>query len=190
MAPLTQPLPGLPPLRKRRARFVIIALALLAGGIGTALPAESSLEQAVKASYLVKFAPFVEWPAHSFASADSPFVICVAGQDPFGVMLDDAARYQKIGRHPVVLRRLGAGSATGCHILFAGRGTPPEMLAVPNASAMLTISDRSAGTDAGMIAFVTQGGRVRFRIDDRAARAGGLVISSKLLGLAVAVDKR
>jgi hypothetical protein len=41
-----------------------------------------------------------------------------------------------------------------------------------------------------MIHFVTQGGRVRFQIDEGTARASGLKISSKLLALAVAVDRK
>jgi hypothetical protein len=41
-----------------------------------------------------------------------------------------------------------------------------------------------------MIQFVNQGGRIRFQIDDGAAKANGLAISSKLLGLAIAVDRK
>src|SRR3546814_17794068 len=55
---------------------------------------------------------------------------------------------------------------------------------------ILTVTDRSKGVAGGMIEFVMQGGRVRFQIDERAARASGLRISSKLLGLAIAVEDR
>ena len=53
---------------------------------------------------------------------------------------------------------------------------------------VLTVTDAADDAGAkGMINFVIAAGRVRFEIDDVAARAGGLVISSKLLSLAVSV---
>ena len=51
---------------------------------------------------------------------------------------------------------------------------------------VLTVTDDAGDPAArGMIDFVLRDGRVRFRIDPRAAERSGLVISSKLLSLAV-----
>jgi hypothetical protein len=55
---------------------------------------------------------------------------------------------------------------------------------------VLTVTDRGSGAAGGMIQFVMQAGRVRFQIDEGAARANGLTISSKLLELAIAVDRK
>src|SRR3546814_6650305 len=65
-----------------------------------------------------------------------------------------------------------------------------DILSGKAARPILTVTDRSKGVAGGMIEFVMQGGRVRFQIDERAARASGLRISSKLLGLAIAVEDR
>jgi len=54
--------------------------------------AQDSLETAVKATYLYKFAPFVTWPQRP-----GPFVICVVGRDPFGPVLDQAVAGQRAG---------------------------------------------------------------------------------------------
>jgi len=56
---------------------------------------------------------------------------------------------------------------------------------------VLTVSD-GANTGAGtsIVSFVVQDNRVRFDIDDAAAAANGLAISSKLLSLARAVRPR
>jgi hypothetical protein len=148
-----------------------------------------SLEYAVKASYLYKFAPFVGWPARAFADSRSSFRICVAGEDPFGSVLDQVVRGQRVDGHPVVVQRLAvAGRGMGCHILFAGRSdrqSPAEMLKAVGDEPVLTVTDKSRGTSGGMIEFVMQGGRVRFSVDGAAALANGLPISSKLLQLAV-----
>ncbi len=65
-----------------------------------------SLEYAVKATYLYKLAPFVDWPPGTFTAADAPFDICVLGPDPFDDFLEKAVGGRKLGTHPFkVLRR-------------------------------------------------------------------------------------
>ncbi len=177
---------------RRRRPVLLAACALLAAAAGAAPAAQSSLEQAVKASFLVKFAPFVAWPTGAFAGDSRTFVICVTGSDPFGPALDEVVRGQKIDGRPVAIRRLsGGGSTANCHMLFAGRSADPGYAPFSNLTGqpVLTVSDASSGVRGAMIELVMQSGRVRFAIDDSAARANGLVISSKLLGLAVKVDR-
>ena len=174
---------------RRTARGLVLAIAIsLSAKMSAAQPA---LEQAVKASYLFKFGPFVDWPANAFADSSGAFQICIIGRDPFGPVLDEVVRGQKIHGRPAVVRRLSKGPAGRCHILYLGNGAgtgelPSDLIAKP----VLTVSDRSEGKGNGMIQFVMQGGRVRFGIDDAAARASGVRISSKLLDLAVPAGKR
>lgn len=162
---------------------------------GTAVSAAppQQLEQAVKASFLFKFAPFVEWPASARGGTGKAFTICIGGEDPFGATLNEVIRGQRIAGRPVEVRRLADGAdATGCQILFVGRsgtaGNAP--FAGVAGQPVLTVSDRKNGISGAMIQFVMQNGRVRFQIDDGMARASGLTISSKLLGLAVAVERK
>lgn len=167
-----------------------VAVLLLAGWSALALAsaAPPPLEQAIKASYITKFAPFIEWPASAFPAPSSPFLICLTGHDALGSALDEVAQGQKIRGRSIQIRRLSDTVPTGaCHILVIGAGASPGVAAQIAGQPVLTISDRSAGVDGGMIRFVRQAGRVRFEIDNGAARGARLAISSKLLGLAVAV---
>jgi hypothetical protein len=153
---------------------------------------QAPLEKAVKANFLFKFAPFVEWPPGAAPEPGKAFTICVIGEDPFGPLLDDVVRGQKLSGHSVTVRRIGSkGGSAGCHMLFAGRSGDADYtpFAEIGTQPILTVSDRSSNISGAMIKFVMQAGRVRFQIDDRTARASGLVISSKLLGLAVSVDR-
>ena len=177
----------------RRAPLMTLLRASLAGcALTVAMPATPQpLEQAVKASFLLKFAPFVEWPAHAMGPANRPFTICVSGEDPFGRTLDEVVRGQRVYGRPAAVRRLASeGSLAGCQILFAGKSNTGTMAALGDAGRepILTVSDRKNGTSDAMIQFVMQGGRVRFAIDNNTARTNGLSISSKLLGLAISVD--
>lgn len=162
---------------------------------GPAAGQGSPLELAIKATYLYKFAPFVEWPEHAFASPQSPFSLCVVGTDPFGDVLDEAVAGQHVSGRPIVVRRLAAATRNpGCQILFVA-GSPAESVAAALATVrgtpVLTVTDNENNTEAkGIVNFVLQDNHVRFQIDNMAAAANGLVISSKLLSLAVDVTPK
>jgi len=153
--------------------------------------AQPSVEYAVKAAYLAKFAPFIEWPQSAFAGPTAPLTICILGADPFGAELDKALAGQKDGEHPLVVRRLTAPDAVvGCQILFTRDDELAELtLTDMKTQPVVTVTD-SGMRAHGIISFVVIANHVRFDIDNAAAEAVGLGISSKLLGLAHAVRQR
>lgn len=160
-------------------RFAVVALLLMAAAQARA---DGSLEYAVKATYLYKFAPFVEWPATAFASADSPITICVSGTDPFGALLDRATADQRVDGRPIAVHHIASVTAdSGCHILFIGDSVSQALDAV-RGQPVLTVTDDAPGSH-GIINFVIRDGKVRFEIDSDAAAQNHLVISSKLLNL-------
>jgi hypothetical protein len=148
----------------------------------------SELAEAVKAAYLPKFAPFVEWPAGALDSG--PFAICIVGEDPFGDLLDRAIAAQAIAERPIEVRRLRALPGENiCHILFAAGApalTVPRILDAVRGRPVLTITDSATEAAAkGVINLLKIDNRIRFEIDIAAAAQNRLSISSKLLSLAV-----
>jgi hypothetical protein len=181
----------------KRTLLQALLAACLTGAIapGEALAQEgSTLERAIKATYLWKFAPFVEWPKTAFKSPDSPFVICIVGNNTFGQVVDEAVAGQRISSRPIETKQISAVSRnSGCEILFDA-GSPEQSIAAALAavrgSPVLTVTDSGAnGGPKGIIKFLIEDNHVRFEINDAAAE-NGLVISSKLLSLAVAVTPR
>ena len=173
----------------RNPSLVALAAGLcLAGGAARAGGPEPAM--AVKAAYLVKLAPFVEWPVAAFPASNSPLYVCVAGDDPFGPILDDALQGQKLGDHPMAVRRLGRiEHGETCQILYVAGSkgqAPAEALRAVDGAPMLTVTDKDRG-GGGVVQFVNLNGRIRFEIDLAAAARNGLAISSKLLGLALNV---
>jgi hypothetical protein len=177
--------------------FSAIVLSLLAlawpAAAAQSLAAAESLEYAVKATFLYKFASFVEWPQAAFESANAPVTICVIGSDPVALLIDHAASGQSVGERALAVRHpQNLSAVSGCQILYIA--TPALAADAQNAvrgMPVLTVSD-GANTGAGtsIVSFVVQDNRVRFDIDDAAAAANGLAISSKLLSLARAVRPR
>ncbi|CAN7327021.1 YfiR family protein [Phenylobacterium sp. LjRoot225] len=176
----------------RRCTSGVAGLAAILATLGLESVAQAqdrSIEYAVKAAYLQKFAPFVAWPPSAFPSPSSPFAVCVLGRDPFGANLDQAVSGQSIFGHPMVVRRLDhVDGNSGCHILYVGASrnqSPPDALRAVRGAPTLTVAD--GGAAGAVIQFVLKGSRVRFDIDTGAAAANRLTISSKLLSLATSV---
>jgi len=174
--------------RGQNSGRVLAAALLLATGTAAFSHASSetapALADAIKATFVSKFAPFVEWPAA--AGHNSP-TICIVGRDSVSALIEQAQSGGEPGA-AMAARRVAAPVTDGaCPILYVAN-TDPELAAAALASVkhapVLTITDASAGAPHGIINFVMVGNHVRFDIDDRLASENGLVISSKMLSLA------
>ena len=161
-----------------------------------AIPAfAQASEQAVKAAFIPKFSRYVDFPVAVQPAAGQPYYLCVIGRDPFGAMIDQAAASEVVDGHPVAVRRFANTDATavaGCHIAFVAGATDHATAAMIEAlrrQPTLTVTDARSGRARGMIHFAVVEGRVRFYIDQAAAAQRGIVISSRLLALAVDVKQ-
>ena len=175
---------------KRRVGPVAMVVALLFAACGVALGQTNQLsEYQIKAAYLLNFTRFVEWPTNGFTSATSPFVIGVAGINPFGDELQRAFANQEVAGHRFQIRDVTRVSeARGCHLLFVCRSERrhvDEILSGLAQAPVLTVSDLDGFNEkGGIIRLFMEGRKVRFEINDPQARRNGLKISSKLLSLA------
>lgn len=159
--------------------------------LGVAHAGEPEPGYGLKAGYLAKFTPFIDWPDAAFDGPGSPFHLCIGGRDPFGAIIDRATNGLKVGDHPVVVVRLSpvakeGAKAPDCHLLFLSASryqTPQQMLAAVAGRPVLTVADETLEAPAAMMQFVTVDSRLRFTIRADAAQAAGLTLSSKLLAL-------
>jgi hypothetical protein len=176
--------------------WLLLAGLALGGGTATAqMPPIRDYQ--VKAVMLFNFAHFVEWPPAAFADPEAPLVIGVLGEDPFGTALDEAVRDEKVGLRPLIVRRYRRLEDLGpCHLLFISQSETArleQVVAKLKGRSILTVSDTTGSALRGiMIRLVAEENRIRLRINLNAAKAAGLVLSSKLLRAAeiVATDEK
>ena len=146
-------------------------------------------EYQIKAVFIFNFTQFVEWPVNTFATPQSPLIIGVLGQDPFGSYLDETVANEKVNEHPMIIKRFRhVEDIKECHLLFiqsAETVKMPQIISSLKGRSILTISDASNFMkQGGMIRFFTIDNKIQFQINPEAAKASGLTISSKLLRLA------
>jgi hypothetical protein len=179
-------------LGRWRTFLVAIGAALAANVEEPRAQQSVSGEDTVKATFLYRFASFVEWPAEAFSAPDAPIRICVAGAEPIRALLQTNVADQRIGGRPFEVRRLSSSlTAPQCHIIYAAGAITEETLRAVRGLPVLTITDSAAGrSERGIIHFVVIDDRVRFHIDDARALEGRLSISSRLLTLAISVRRR
>jgi hypothetical protein len=171
-------------------RVVVIVLAIAAAG-RAALVAQTplSLEYEVKGQYLFNFLSFVEWPTASFAQADVPFRLCLAGPDAFSGTLDSLVKGQRVQGHSIVVDRLKDETTVGaCQVVFVSKVDNERMAAIAKATehrSVLLVGETPKLLElCGAIVFVLDGERVRFDISLAGLAAHNLKASSKLLRVA------
>lgn len=163
----------------------LLVLAMLLQS-GMAWSATSTPEYQLKAVFLFNFTQFVEWPPQAFAEANSPLVIGVLGNDPFGSYLDETVRGETVNGRPLTVQRYNsAEEIKNCHVLFISRSEAarlPQILTGLKGKSILTVSDAdSFNREGGIIRLATIANKIRLRIALETAKAANLTISSKLL---------
>jgi hypothetical protein len=180
-------------LKSLPAVGLIFAVLLAAGGLQSSAQKAPTPEYQLKAVFLFNFAEFVEWPTNAFPAADSPLIIGVLGDDPFGAHLDTTVRGEKVNGRPLAVQRFRrVEDIAACHILFISRSESTrleQILAGLKGRSILTVGDLdNFASRGGMIRFVTDKNKIRLRINLEAAKSANLTISSKLLRPAEIVE--
>ena len=180
--------------RVRRLGLVIgLLIASQAAGLdrGSLARAQDAqpTEYEVKAAFLYNFARFIEWPADAFDGPQTPLVIGILGEDPFGSALDDIIARKTVRGRAVVVRRLHRDQdLRGCHLLFISASEKkrlPEILLSLRGSTVVTVSEIDRFIySGGTINLLVENSRVRFEVNLDAAARARAKISAKLLALA------
>jgi len=155
---------------------------------------QAGMEYQVKAGFLFNFAKFVDWPPHKFNEPDSPLIIGIVGDDPFGGLLEEAVQDKTINDRSVMVQHIATmEELRKCHIIFVCRSESDRLgpiLAEVRGDNVLTVGETDKFiSKGGMINFVMVGDKVRFQINDSAARRAGLKISSQLSSVALPQER-
>ncbi len=155
-------------------------------------PAPAFAPDAVKAAFLINFIRFTDWPTPP--SRDSPYVVGISGNRALEDELFRLADRQLVRGHRLrVVRIRSARDLETLHLAFFDTGAPHSLEAFGPREALpllarrpvLTVSDSPGFLPlGGMIQLFREESALRFAIAPEAARAAGLVISSRLLALA------
>jgi hypothetical protein len=147
-------------------------------------------EYQIKAAYIYNFTNFVTWPSDSFSSANAPFVIGILGDNPFDSYLKEIISGEFANGHPIVIQQYeNLEDIRICHILFINQVEIDKLKSADiiglRKRSILTVSDAgNFNLKGGIVKFFKKNSKINLQINNEAAKAADLVISSKLLNLA------
>lgn len=176
-------------MMKRLHKLCVLSLLLMA------LPAMAEKlaivdEYRLKAALIYNFTQYIDWPDSAFAESGSPFVICVAGNDPFGAAFA-GIQNQKYKKRPIDLKYpKTVAEARYCHILYVENPHATmldhDAMKVLGDAAVLTVSSSEDAMESGVgIGFVSMGGKIRWTLNLNAVRKARLKVSVKLIEIAI-----
>lgn len=202
-------------MRCRYSIFLVFVLTCTVGLITPQAAGEDegapSQEYKVKAAFLYNFLKFVDWPNGKEADADQPITLGIIGKDPFEKAFEPV-KDKKVKNRDVVIKRFKSvtelieqgekgkseldkqiEAAKKCHLLFicsSEKEGLKEILTGLKDCPVLTVGDsKDLLESGGIINFVMEQQKVRFEINESAAKRSRLKISSQLLRLARKVVK-
>lgn len=158
---------------------------------------EESKEYSIKAAFLYNFIKFVDWPKEK-PSDEKTITIGIIGKNPFGKAFepleDKVAKDKKViiksflSVEESELPREQIEAIRKCHVLFICRSEAKHLKKIIDSvrdHSVLTVGDMANFVESGgIINFVKEEEKVRFEINNTAARKARLDIRSKLLRLA------
>ena len=152
-------------------------------------------EYSVKAGYLYNFSKYVTWPEDAFGAANSPFVICIVGEDPFEGRVEQAIAGKASGNgRPLEVRRMHTtdrAAFQGCQVVFLSKSEKNragEIVATLKDAPVFTVADFDSFAEKGGIADLKiEGTRVKVDLNVNAANRANLKISARLQQVATLV---
>ena len=166
-------------------RALVLAAVMACGSVAMPHAQDIPQEYQIKAAYLYNFLKYVEWPK----PLNRTFLICVAGQNPFGNVLEGLTKNERVRGNPVKTEIILAPEP-GCDVIFTPRtSNMPAYLSSAAGMPILTVGETGNFIErGGIVNFFVDDGKVRFEINPAAAERAGLRISSRLLQLAKIVN--
>ena len=178
------------PVRPNRVvSAVLVFTSLLALAPSIAAQRGGNDEYRAKANFLAAFPNFIEWPADTFASTQTPFLLCVYGDFSFGTSLAEKTRGISIrGRRIEVRWARKQQELRACQILFVSRSEIKHyrriLKAVQGANVLTVGETPDFLASGGTIDFLFEGDKLQFEVNLDAANEAKLQISSNMLVLA------
>jgi hypothetical protein len=168
----------------RQLTLVLVSILVVAGSQAYGQMDEYS----VKAGYLYNFSKYVTWPEGALSAPNTPFVICIFGNDPFAGRLDQAIAGKTAGDgRALEVKRVNMPSRAGfheCQMVFLSKSEiarTAEIVELLKENPIFTVADFGSFAQKGGIADLRlEGSRVKVDLNVEAATRANLKISAKL----------
>ena len=150
-------------------------------------------ESIIKAAFIEKLTRFIVWPDETKHSDDRAFTLCVLGNDKIIDALNEMAPNTVLKGKTLAIHQLQrTDEINECRSLFITSTRAhnlADILEIVSSRPILTIADSDGFASRGvMINFYFDDNRLRFEINQDAAKSVGIKVGSRVLKLARIVN--
>jgi hypothetical protein len=188
------PMKMMPTQTRRTVKWLLLAVAVLTvvTGKAPAQPAAAYSVESVKAAFLYRFLEYVDWPVD--AQGEGPLTIAVLGEESLTAELQRNVRGRTAhGREIRVLNVSSVTDGLDANVLFVSAQWKKKLTGLAGEherDPVLVVTEGDGALERGsVINFVVVDGNVRFEVSLPAAEQRGLKLSSRLLGVALRIEK-
>lgn len=187
--------PGGGALKSQTAGWLLAAgLWLLCCAAPAAVAQDSAQEvRLLKAAFIYNFAKFTRWPDEVANNTSHPLHLCILGEDELVAELERLGGKTVQGRPLMIKSVQEVPARESCQILYVAASERQRYASTVEAlrgEPVLTVSEiPHFGSTGGIIELFREEDRLRFIINLGVARESGLVLSSRLLRLAVVIGQ-
>ncbi len=142
-----------------------------------------------KATYIVNFAKYTEWPA---AYKQGDFIIGVVGDNDLALNLETAAKTKKINSQAMIVKRFKSpDEVTKCHLIYVSGKSVSEVdpyIKKAKEYNCLTVTEGRGLIDrTSAINFIVVGAAMKYEMNKSLFKQQDLIVSSTLENLATKV---
>lgn len=161
----------------------MIAGILLSGSTSSRNAQSSEQEYLLKATFLYRFADYVEW---NTSNEEDVFTIAVVGESGIVAPLNDISKNKKIKNKRILIKQyMNIKEVEPCQIIFIAAShipaTEPFIVPLNNQQALIITESDEDFKNGGHINFLILESKLKFEVNLKAVSASGLKISSQLL---------
>ena len=177
----------MPRASRRFVRTVAFGLLALGWDAGSRAASEPVPEKLVMSALVYNIAKLTEWPQDAFSGPEAPVTLCLLrdGNTYQGILEPIAGKPVVQGRPLEIRADSRLSQLAPCQLLYLDEADEPRLFAVLKAlqgQPVLTVGNFDGFAEAGgMISLFVENEQMRLRINQEAALAGRLHISSQLL---------
>lgn len=161
-------------------RLILVVLASLCSWNISVAEESSVRELQIKVAYLYHFTKFIEWPL-----VIPIFHYCVYQNADFADLLRQTYSNKTIGEARIEVQNINAQTKLDdCQLIYFSQAAPADFLEKVSKQAILSVGSQENFTKlGGIIHLFEEDQKMHFHVNNAAAIAAGLKISSQLLNL-------
>ena len=171
----------------QKIKFLLLTSLIMFAALEVYAETPSFSADKIKAAYTFQFTRFATWPT-KISSVDTPFTICMLGNEPIAKELKSLNQYKSEGRSIRIIYPTNVFDTDDCKILYIAETKSrklKDIIRILHNKPILTVSSiPNFALQGGIVGLTLYKNKIRLEINLASAQRADIKLSAKLLEIA------